>query len=57
MQPIPTGEPCQQVLGWVVMQHKDIISTVLEQKYLFFSVLDLSSSSETEKFLQKRVGA
>lgn len=35
------------------MQHKDIISTVLEHKYLFCSVLDLYSSSETENFSHK----
>lgn len=53
MLPIQTGEPCQQVLGWEVMQHKDIISAILEHKYLFYSVLDLSSSPENKFFLQK----
>lgn len=38
------------------MQHRDIISTVLEHKHLFYSVLDLSSSSENKKFLQKGAG-
>lgn len=48
MQPIPTGEPCQQVLRWWAMQNKDIISLVLKLKIC--SILDLSSSSETDVF-------
>lgn len=46
MQPIPTGEPCQQVHRWWTMQNKDTISLVLKLKIC--SILDLSSSSETE---------